>query len=256
MNADFKIFNASRYNEPKELLKFIVEENGDPSKYCNGMGSTALMAACEWGNIKCVKILLQHKADIHAVSATFRNALMTCCFYGKYKCAKALIKYGAKLDEVNKRGWTALMFACARGHSKLVRLLLDSGANFEKKDRLGNRAIMIASVNSNWNIVHMLLDRGAVGIPTNNLDDTPWLAAVSQGNIGTMSELIFKDAACTNYDLSSKKGIDFALKLYATQHVSQINCYVKPPAPTVHPAIARAKRKKKKKAALAAGPKQ
>ena len=113
MNADFKIFNASRYNEPKELLKFIVEENGDPSKYCNGMGSTALMAACEWGNIKCVKILLQHNADIHAVSATFRNALMTCCFYGKYKCAKALIKYGAKLDEVNKRGWTALMFACA-----------------------------------------------------------------------------------------------------------------------------------------------
>ena len=142
MNADFKIFNASRYNEPKELLKFIVEENGDPSKYCNGMGSTALMAACEWGNIKCVKILLQHKADIHAVSATFRNALMTCCFYGKYKCAKALIKYGAKLDEVNKRGWTALMFACARGHSKLVRLLLDSGANFEKKDRLGNRGII------------------------------------------------------------------------------------------------------------------
>ena len=102
----------------------------------------------------------------------------------------------------------------------------------------------------------MLLDRGAVGIPTNNLDDTPWLAAVSQGNIGTMSELIFKDAACTNYDLSSKKGIDFALKLYATQHVSQINCYIKPPVPTVHPATARANRKKKKKAALAAGPKK
>ena len=78
-----KIFNASRYNEPKELLKFIVEENGDPSKYCNGMGSTALMAACEWGNIKCVKILLQHNADIHAVSATFRNAT-TCHAYLRF----------------------------------------------------------------------------------------------------------------------------------------------------------------------------
>ena len=82
------------------MLKFIEEEGGDPSKYCNGMGSTALMSACEWGNIKCVKILLKHKADINAVSATFRNALMTCAFYGKYKCAKALIKYGSKLDEV------------------------------------------------------------------------------------------------------------------------------------------------------------
>lgn len=250
MNPDFKIWNASRYNEPKELLKFIVEEKGDPSKYCNGMGSTALMSACEWGNIKCVKILLEHKADIHAVSATFRNALMTCAFYGKYKCAKALIKYGAKLDEVNKRGWTALMIACARGHVKIVKLLLDSGANLEKKDKLGNRAVMIASVNGRWQIVHMLLKRGALNAPMNNIKDTPWLAATARGDIATMSELIFKDGAHMNYDISTDQGLDFSMKLYATQHVKNINCHVKDPVKAIHPAIARASRKKKKKAKL------
>ena len=256
MNPDFKIWNASRYNEPKELLKFIEEEGGDPSKYCNGMGSTALMSACEWGNIKCVKILLKHKADINAVSATFRNALMTCAFYGKYKCAKALIKYESKLDEVNRRGWTALMFASARGYYKIAKLLVESGANLEKKDKLGNRAVMIASVNGHWNIVHLLCKRGAIGAPLNNVKDTPWLAATAKGDIATMSELIFKDSAERNYDLSTEGGINFAMKLYETQHVKNINCHTDPPVKRLHPAIARANRKKKKKAKLAQGGKK
>ena len=61
-----------------------------------------------------------------------------------------------------------------------------------------------------------------------------------------MSELIFKDSAERNYDLSTE-GINFAMKLYETQHVKNINCHTDPPVKRLHPAIARANRKKKKK---------
>ena len=84
----------------------------------------------------------------------------------------------------------------------------------EKKDKLGNRAVMIASVNGHWNIVHLLCERGAIGAPLNNVKDTPWLAATAKGDIATMSELIFKDSAERNYDLSTEGGINFAMKLY------------------------------------------
>ena len=67
----------------------------------------------------------------------------------------------------------------------------------------------------------------------------------AKGDIATMSELIFKDSAERNYDLSTEGGINFAMKLYETQHVKNINCHTDPPIED-YVAIARANRKKKK----------
>ena len=226
MNPSYNIFKAARLGKPKEI-RAEYEKGGSPNDYCNGKGSTALMSACQYGNVECVKVLLELDADVNAVTGgSQRTPLMTAGFYNQYKCAKLLVDHGAKLQDLSKRGWSALFYASASGAANIVQLLCDSGAKVNRMDRKGNCPIMIATANGHADVVEVLLRAGADPCPTNKAGYTPWIGAARIGSSDILANLIRAGGQWSMYDLETTEGLEFAMKLYNTDHFDRMEGYI------------------------------
>jgi ankyrin repeat protein len=247
MNASFKIFKAARLGKAKEV-KQEYDKGGSANDYCNGKGSTALMSACQYGNTECVRVLLEIEADVNAVTGgSQRTALMTAGFYNHYACAKLLVDHGAKLRDLSKRGWSALFYASASGAADIVQLLCDSGAKVDRKDKKGNRAIMIATANGHAAVVEVLIKAGAAPAPENKVGFTPWIGAARIESSDILANLIRGGGEWSNYDLETSDGLEFAMKLYHTDHFDKMEGYIMDKTVPGYTHFEVDKRKKKKK---------
>jgi ankyrin repeat protein len=99
-------------------------------------------ATCE-GHTECVRLLIEHKADVHA--RTFgRTALNFSKGYGmgdKTACTRLLLEAGADVNAADDDGRTALMHAALYGNGSLSPLL-EAGADVNAADDDGRTALM------------------------------------------------------------------------------------------------------------------
>jgi hypothetical protein len=83
------------------------------------------------GHLEVAKFLLEHEADVDALSDNGTSALMVAARNGHLEVVKLLLKYEADPDIENDAGGTALSWAEAAGNSeiaKLVRKAMDASA--------------------------------------------------------------------------------------------------------------------------------
>lgn len=89
-------------------------------------GSTALKTACERGSVRCVALLLAHKAKPNFVGKEQHNALSPlhlAASAGSAECVVALIHAGASVEQVTTLGITPATMAEAKGHNHVLALL-------------------------------------------------------------------------------------------------------------------------------------
>ncbi len=104
-------------------------------------GIPVLSLAIREGNQHIVHLLIDHGADVNAVSEDRGNSpLMEAATRGDVKAVRALIQAGADPDLKTKYDQTALMLAIGEGHTQVVRDLLDHGAHTDAVDYLGMTA--------------------------------------------------------------------------------------------------------------------
>ncbi|MBI3713144.1 MAG: ankyrin repeat domain-containing protein [Burkholderiales bacterium] len=77
----------------------------------NQAGWTALHYAAAAGDLQIVAVLLEHRADLNALSPNHTTPLMMAARKGNVSVAELLLKEGASLDAKNMQGMTALDFA-------------------------------------------------------------------------------------------------------------------------------------------------
>lgn len=77
----------------------------------NQSGWTALHYAAATGHLQIVAVLLEHRADLNALSPNHTTPLMMAARKGNVSVAELLLKEGARLDVKNMQGMTALDFA-------------------------------------------------------------------------------------------------------------------------------------------------
>lgn len=77
----------------------------------NQSGWTALHYAAATGDLQIVAVLLEHRADLNALSPNHTTPLMMAARKGSVSVAELLLKEGARLDVKNMLGMTALDFA-------------------------------------------------------------------------------------------------------------------------------------------------
>jgi ankyrin repeat protein len=121
-------------------------------------GFTALMNAARIDCEACVRLLLEHGADVRAKTDAGITALHFAAFKGNLTIVKLFLEAGAPVNAVDDRGLTPLMMA-ANSKSKdpeIVRLLLERGADAEAKDGFGRSASDWAQVGARREIVSML----------------------------------------------------------------------------------------------------
>jgi len=135
----------------EEHLEFMRSHNADG-------GWTPLHLAAHYGNLDIVRILLDHGADIEAVSNNaIANTPISAAAWGNHlHIVEYLLERGAKVDAQNGWGSTALRRAIDADRLPLAELLLKHGADPNLLDNAGVTPIQAATNAKNEQAVELL----------------------------------------------------------------------------------------------------
>ncbi|KAL8815302.1 MAG: hypothetical protein Q9191_008471, partial [Dirinaria sp. TL-2023a] len=140
-----------------------------------------LHMAVEEGHEKIVQLLLDHGANVNAISKFGGTALHVASVRGFEKIVQLLLNHGANVNAISKYDDTALHVASLRGFEKIVQLLLDHGANVNAISKYDDTALHVASEKGFEKIVQLLLDHSADVNAISKFDDTALHAASEKG---------------------------------------------------------------------------
>lgn len=155
-----KVANREFNDEDRHLIKFLVENGANPNAILNE-GKTAMMFACQFGDIETVKLLLEA---------------------------------GAKINITNTFGESPLYIAVARNHIDVVKYLLEQGANANSHVTKDKVTLFRACEVGNIEVVNLLLDAGAEVNVSNKYKITPLKVALYKGYIDVVKALVKKKA--------------------------------------------------------------
>ncbi len=124
---------------PAELVNELVLK-GASVNATDDYGNTAFVRAARKGNLKNMKVLLQHGARIddgkldeydslHALQAPLRGAIVR----GDLKVVEFLLAHGSDANARHRHGVTLLMYAAQHGKVDVAKLLITHGANVSAK---------------------------------------------------------------------------------------------------------------------------
>jgi ankyrin repeat protein len=126
----------------------------------DALGNTPLMLASVYGDVSCVRLLLDRGADVNATNNAGATALMRAAF--NYEKIQLLVQRGADVNARSALGNTALILAARPAHSRrAVELLLASGADAKATNDSGATALMAAAAGGDEKSVQMLVKHGA-----------------------------------------------------------------------------------------------
>ena len=136
-----------------ECVKLLLEA-GANHEIIDNAGRTALTVAAQTGGKRSIPILLDHGADINAVSTYGQTAILSCFYYGLVSTAKALLYYPGKHVDVSRREVTMrtatfekqvretepLEISTVRDHFKILKFVI---SDEEKLRGLGYESITV-----------------------------------------------------------------------------------------------------------------
>jgi len=152
------VLEAAAFSNDAETASQLLAKGADPNSK-DVAGITPLLAAAWNGdrNTAIVRLLLQHGANVNAVSAveavdTVKNGplaiglltpLLSAAPYGNYETVALLVNAGANVNAKDVRGMTPLAMAVIsdRPDPRNVRLLLAKGADPGLRSKNGESAV-------------------------------------------------------------------------------------------------------------------
>ena len=194
-NIEMKLWQYSREGKYDDLLQ-LFSTNHNISVYINSIDSdkrTALSYATQNKHIRCVKLLLDHGANVNVLAAAFGfTPLFNASSCGSYDIMSLLLDYGADVNMKTKdRGHTPLHVAANYGNIKCLELLLDRGANINMAcDSDKNTPLHIAIASEMFHCVPLLTKRGANLNAEDNYKESPLNLASSFENFESMKILL------------------------------------------------------------------
>jgi ankyrin repeat protein len=156
MNA---LLAAFRYGHP-DVATLFVQSGAKVNSRVDS--KTPLLLACEWGQEKICRMLLDNNADINLPDDDGLTPLSCAITYSFSNLARLLIASGADIHRTCSQGRTALWRAMESNDEAVLRLLIDQGANVNDRDNSGGSALEAAKACALNSIVAVLLENGAV----------------------------------------------------------------------------------------------
>ena len=123
-------------------------------------GSRPLHAAASSGKIATMRLLIEHGADVNAMSPD-ETALFAACQAGHYAAVRLLIASGADCELRSKSGGAALHAAARGGSTEIVRTLLSLGTDVNVQTERGMTPLATAAMFGQPDVVQLLREKGA-----------------------------------------------------------------------------------------------
>jgi ankyrin repeat protein len=119
----------------------MLLDHGADVHACDQGARTALLLTSMCGHLQCVQILIEAKSDVNASSGIGRTAAHYASQYGETKCLQLLIENHADVNTRDITGGTPAMTACESGDLPCLRLLVDHKADLNVRDRSNKDAL-------------------------------------------------------------------------------------------------------------------
>jgi ankyrin repeat protein len=123
--------------DPSEAEQLLTEHPEANNARLPDMQETALHYLAVEKNLKAVRFLVDHGADVNTRNASGTSVLMEVCSMGHSELAVLLLERGANPNVRDQFGDTALHKACQKCNPVLVAALLQAGAEPSPKDEMG-----------------------------------------------------------------------------------------------------------------------
>lgn len=101
--ADVLIFSAIEENSSVELIEVIQRHKVDVNLCINARGLPPLHRAVQRGAVDCVRVLLNHGADVNLRDSSNRLAINLAISARQFECIVLLIESGASVEEYTKQ---------------------------------------------------------------------------------------------------------------------------------------------------------
>lgn len=146
-----------------ECIKLLLDHGADVRSQFGPKRFTALHLAAEDDFQECARLLLDAGANINAVNADGQTAIHVACLSQAVEAVGILIERGANVNAIYKDGRTALHAAIVKESRfwDCARLLLEAHVDPNRADNFGYTPLHIAALNEFSSCVLLLLDFGA-----------------------------------------------------------------------------------------------
>jgi ankyrin repeat protein/L-ascorbate metabolism protein UlaG (beta-lactamase superfamily) len=144
-----------------DLMQRLTARGADVNVQAYG-GLTPLIQAASSGNLKVVRLLIDHGADLNVRSqeGTILHRIINKNCKSNVEMAKLLIESGAKLQEFSYRN-TELHLAAINGYTDLIRLLVEHSADINAVNDYNHTAIYYAARHGHRKTADALIVAGA-----------------------------------------------------------------------------------------------
>ncbi|XP_073395153.1 uncharacterized protein [Physcomitrium patens] len=145
------IFDAAQHGDSKAIMRFSKVKHFDVDAK-DRVGRTALIWACDCGNLQCVETLIRLSASVNAKDThTGRMAIHWAARAGNLPIVKFLMQYGVDFLKEDNYGLTPLYLAKSKGHEgeAVFRYLLSEGAPYNEIKTIDLRKVEEEIAHSN-----------------------------------------------------------------------------------------------------------
>ena len=152
-------------DEQFKIIGMLLKQDANPNAFIANWNQTALGHAASRGDVRLVKLLLQHGANVHARvgegASPLAEAAQSARLAEADEIAALLLARQVPVAAANSRGETALHAASRNGNVKLIERLLKAGADPMVRDNSGWRPLELATSSGHRDAVKTLLTGGA-----------------------------------------------------------------------------------------------
>lgn len=137
-----------------EIARILIDHGADVEAVSEQQGSRALHLAAQFGDATMLALLLDSRADIEARDGYQGTPLLRAAAGGNADVVRLLLDRGAEIHaREGKYGATPLHEACFQGRFDVVKLLLDYGADIHATDNTGLTAFRMAALPQSYSRV-------------------------------------------------------------------------------------------------------
>jgi ankyrin repeat protein len=185
------------------LVKRLIIKHPEQLNHLGGKYGTPLHESVHEGQIKVVKLLLAHNADINSRCANrdnFFTPLHIAVLQGHLDIATLLLSEGADVNLQTEGGYTPLHFTAREGILEFTRILLEHNAEVDARNGAGDTPFFGASESGDLDLVQLFLKHNADVHARAKRGATPLHMAVAKGHLGVAEILLKRNAEVNSQD--------------------------------------------------------
>jgi ankyrin repeat protein len=195
----------------EQSVRTLLEFGADPNISC-GTGNSPLLRSVRARSPECIRLLLQHGANVRSKSTLGFTALHYAAYYKDDEAyLTPLLDFGSPINEKDDYGWTPLAATAEYDHARSATVLLHHGADVEVRDKDGWTALLRAVNSNSHSVLKLLLEHNADHRAKTFRNETILHFVASKGDnktLAILSEFTLKDLDINAKDHKGQTAVD------------------------------------------------